>query len=118
MKSGALHTVRFAAGFVSAGAISSPYIGRAVSPWNSLVSSEGFSVMNGLNGVAGEVIQYEAFFKPTSSTSARVSLKVASPSVPVAFDTVSVREVRGYSVATPSDWAAMPMRLQICVTYR
>ena len=104
MNAGALHSVRFTAGFVSDGQIGPAYISRTASPWDSL--SGGISPFSGLSGMSGDVIQYEAFFKPTSNL-APLNFYVDTAGATVAFDNVSIREVTGYSLANPSDWAAM-----------
>ncbi|MBC7727444.1 MAG: right-handed parallel beta-helix repeat-containing protein [Microbacteriaceae bacterium] len=83
-----------------------PYIGRAVTPYDSM-ATDHFSSSSKLSGVAGEVIRYEGFFTAKSSDLAKVYLQSTTVGVPVFYDNVSVRELTGYSFSTAADWSAL-----------
>jgi parallel beta-helix repeat protein len=106
---GASYLVRHDTGFTGDATIGTPYIGQTTSPYGSMADSRGLTVVSGLSGTTGESISFEAAFSAARSGPARVHLKVLTPGVGVAFDNVSLREVKGYRVASHRDWAALAM---------
>ncbi|MDR7271769.1 hypothetical protein J2X20_004437 [Pelomonas saccharophila] len=106
MRAGAPHLYRYTATLGGAATLGWPYISRNATPWDSMATA-GYTSSVALSGSAGQVIRYEAFFTPKSSAEARVNLQVKTPGVSVRFDSVSVREITGFSFSTTADWAAV-----------
>jgi hypothetical protein len=108
MAVGTQYLVSFTAAFSGAGDIGHPDIARPGTPFESFIDSSGLRSSNTtLTGRAGDVIRYEAFFTASSNDAARINLRVYTPGVPVAFDSVSLRPVTGYQVSNFSDWGAV-----------
>lgn len=100
--------ISFTAVFSSATDITHPNIARPDTPYDSYVDDQGLKSPNTtLSGKAGDIIRYKAFFTASSSDEARINLRVSTPGVPVAFDSVSLRPVTGYTVSDFKDWGAL-----------
>lgn len=106
MRAGAPHLYAYTATLGGAATLGWPYISRNATPWDNMATA-GYTSSVALSGSAGQVIRYEAFFTPKSSDPARVNLQVKTPGVSVRFDSVSVREITGFSFSTTADWAAV-----------
>ncbi|WP_349255027.1 right-handed parallel beta-helix repeat-containing protein [Roseateles caseinilyticus] len=106
MRAGAPHLYAYTATLGGAATLGWPYISRNATPWDNMATA-GYTSSVALSGSAGQVIRYEAFFTPKSSDLARVNLQVKTPGVSVRFDSVSVREITGFSFSTTADWAAV-----------
>ena len=106
MRAGAPHLYAYTATLNGAATLGWPYISRNATPWDNMATA-GYTSSVALSGSAGQVIRYEAFFTPKSSIEARVNLQVKTPRVSVRFDSVSVREITGFSFSTTGDWAAV-----------
>lgn len=104
MAPGVLHVYSYRATPNSNATVAQPYISRSVWPWDQMTPS--YRSTSSRNGTSSSVVRYEAFFVPTSSAPARVNLMLETLSVPVLFDSVSVRPVTGMSFAQSSEWAA------------
>jgi parallel beta-helix repeat protein len=102
-----LYAVSFTAALGGTGAVTFPFINRSKSPWTSLLPSNAWSKIKPISGNAGDVIEFEGMFSPTSDEPARVSLRTAAPGVPVHFDSVSVREVVDFETGSPAAWTAI-----------
>ncbi|MBL0297911.1 MAG: hypothetical protein IPQ21_12135 [Betaproteobacteria bacterium] len=72
-----------------------------------MADAKGFGGYIPRRAGAGETLLYETYFVPKSSAPARVNLQVETVRVPVAFDSISVREIIGFSLGYPWDWAAV-----------
>lgn len=107
MRAGAPHLYAYTATLGGAATLGWPYISRNATPWDNMATTAGYTSSVALSGSAGQVIRYEAFFTPKSSVEARVNLQVKTPGVSVRFDSVSVREITGFSFSTTADWAAV-----------
>ena len=109
MRPGALHVYRWSAVMPSsvAATVGSPYIGRAVTPYDAMSDERGFVAYLGRGGQAGEVIDYETFFVAKSDAPARINLQLETLRVPVTFTLASVREVTGITTARTADWVAL-----------
>ncbi len=83
-----------------------PYISRNGSPWDEMNDWRGFQGRSTLDVGAGQTLNYEAFFVPKSSDSARVNIMIQTQGVPVSIDSVSVREVEMWLSSGPSEWVA------------
>jgi len=106
MRAGAPHLYSYTATLGGAATLGWPYISRNATPWDSMATA-GYTSSVALSGSAGQVIRYEAFFTPKSGVEARVNLQIKTPGVSVRFDSVSVREITGFSFSTTADWAAV-----------
>lgn len=107
MRAGAPHLYAYTATLGGAATLGWPYISRNATPWDNMATTAGYTSSVALSGSAGQVIRYEAFLTPKSSVEARVNLQVKTPGVSVRFDSVSVREITGFSFSTTADWAAV-----------
>ena len=109
LKPGAPHVYRWTAVLpnVSSATVAAPYISRDISPWDSMADARGFVGYGTRRVNAGEVLQHESYFIPKAAYPARVNLQLETLGVPVAVDTISVREVTGYGLAQASDWVAL-----------
>lgn len=101
------HVLRFNATFGSAGTIARPGIGTNTNPSTSILGSQGYVTLNSLTGSAGDVINFQGIFVPNSGASARVNLGMNTPGTSVSFDSISVKEVTGYTWSKASDWSAV-----------
>ena len=106
LKPNAPYLYTYTARLAQAATLRYPYIGRAVTPYDSMATGP-FSSSSKLSGVAGEVIRYEGFFTAKASDPAQVFLQSKTVGVPVFYDNVSVRELTGYSFSTAADWSAL-----------
>lgn len=106
LKTNAPYLYSYTARLGQAATLRFPYIGRDVTPYDSMATGP-FSSSSKLSGVAGEVIRYEGFFTAKDSAPARVYLQSRTVGVPVFFDNVSVRELTGFSFSTAADWSAL-----------
>jgi parallel beta-helix repeat protein len=106
MKANVPHLYAYTAALGGAATLGWPYLSRAVTPWDSMALS-GFTSSVGLSGAAGQVMRYEGFFTPKSAEPTRVNLQLQTAGVPVSFDSVSVREISGFSFAKSSDWGVV-----------
>lgn len=109
LKAGAPYVYRWAAVMpATAGAsLGAPYISRDGTPWDSMANAAGFETFTTRSASAGERLEYEAFFVAKASDPARVNVQLETPGVGVAVDTVSVREVLGYTSAATGDWVSV-----------
>jgi len=108
MTAGTQYIVSFTASFSAATEIAHPNIARPETPYDSYVAAPGLRSSNStLQGHAGESMRYEAFFTASSGDPARINLRVATPGVAVAFDSVSLRPVTGYTMSNFGDWGAV-----------
>ena len=106
MRAGVPHAYRWTAVAGATGfTMGRPYISRAGTPWDDMNDATGFMTLNKLVVPAGQTRQYEAFFVPKWSAPAQVNLQLATLGVPAFMDSVSVREVSGWTFAAPADWA-------------
>lgn len=105
MRAGIPHIITFTGVLGGTGAIEQPFITRSVAPYNYFVDDDGIATVSPRSGVAGDIIRFEGMFKTWTGDEARINLK-SSGGVPVAFDSVSVREVTGYRVPAMSELAA------------
>jgi hypothetical protein len=106
MNAGKPHLYSYAATLHGAATLSWPYISRSVTPWDSMATGP-FSSSVSLSGTSGQVIRYEGFFTPKSNAGARVNLQIKTPRTAVSFDSVSVREITGFSFSTIADWGTV-----------
>lgn len=106
MRASAPHLYSYTATLDGVATLGWPYISRNATPWDSMATA-AYTSSVALSGSAGQVIRYEGFFTPKSSVEARVNLQVKTPGVSVRFDSVSVREITGFSFSTNADWAAV-----------
>ncbi len=100
------HVLRYQAGY-SGTARLRPWIGRNLSPWDSLVLNDLYVTFNDQTGSAGDTIQQELFFQPKTSTVARANIQMTTYGVPTTVDSVSVRPLLGYTLAKPADWVTV-----------
>ncbi len=107
MVPGALHVARFTAGMGGKGAITAPFINRLNSPWTSLLEDGTWSTLKPIAGNTGDVLTFEAVFRPTSSEPARISLRTSAPGVAVHFDSVSIKQIIGYQMGKMADWSGV-----------
>ena len=108
MTAGAQYMVSFTASFAGTADIAHPNIARPDTPFESFIDAQGLKSKNTtLSGKAGDVIAYEAFFTAASSEAARINLRVETPGVAVAYDSVSLRPVTGYDVSNFGDWGSV-----------
>ena len=109
LRAGALYLYRWTAVMpaISGAVIGPPYVSREATPWDVMADARGFSGYIPRRAGAGETLSYESYFVPKSSAPSRVNLQVETVRVPVAFDTVSVREITGFNVAGLWDWTAV-----------
>lgn len=109
MRAGAVHAYRWTAVMPpsAAGSVGLPYISRSVSPWDPMTDSRGFVGYGSRRAGAGERLSYERFFSPKAGDAAQVNLQLETLRAPVAFDSVSVREVLAFEPAQPRDWSAL-----------
>ena len=91
----------------SGAVVGHPYVSRETTPWDVMADAKGFAGYIPRRAVAGETLSYESYFMPKSSAPARVNVQIETVRVPVAFDSISVREVIGFSLAYPRDWSAV-----------
>jgi parallel beta-helix repeat protein len=106
LKPNAPYLYTYTARLAQAATLRYPYIGRAVTPYDSMATGP-FSSSSKLSGVAGELIRYEGFFTAKASDPAKVYLQSKTVGVPVSYDNVSVRELTGFSFSTAADWSAL-----------
>ena len=106
LKPNAPYLYTYTARLAQAATLQYPYIGRAVTPYDSMATGP-FSSSSKLSGVAGEVIRYEGFFTAKASDPTQVYLQSVTVGVPVFYDNVSVRELTGFSFSTAADWSAL-----------
>ena len=105
---GGRYQVNFTARFFGSGDIAHPDIARPATPYDSFVDQQGLSSVNTtLAGEAGDNMQYEAVFTANATVRGRMNLKIVTSNVPVAFDSVSMREVLDYKVAAFGEWGAV-----------
>lgn len=109
LRAGAAYLYRWTAVMpATAGAlVGPPYVSREESPWDVMADAKGFTGYIPRRAGAGETLLYESYFMPKSSDPARVNLQVHTARVPVAFDSISVREITGFTLANPGDWSAV-----------
>lgn len=110
MKASMPHVLRYTAVPLGATTLETPYLSRAASPWDSMVAAPGFVTQSVTSGQAGDVISYEALFvssTTSANTVSRLNLKARTQGVPVAFDTVSLRQVNAYQWPQPGEVAAI-----------
>lgn len=109
LQEGAAYLYRWTAVMpATAGAlIGPPYVSRETTPWDVMADAKGFTGYIPRRAGAGETLLYESYFMPKSSDPARVNLQVHSVRVPVAFDSVSVRRITGFTLANPDDWSSV-----------
>jgi hypothetical protein len=109
LRAGALYLYRWTAVMppTSGAVVGPPYVSREVSPWDVMADAKGFGGYIPRHASAGETLMYESYFMPKSSAPARVNLQVETGRVPVAFDSISIREIIGFSLGYPWDWAAV-----------
>ena len=91
----------------SGGGLGPPYISRDSTPWDTMADAQDFISITTREGVAGERLDYEAFFMPKSADPARVNLQLSALGVSVGIDSASVREVLGYTAARRGDWISI-----------
>ncbi len=102
-----LYLVKVTAGFNGTANISHPYIGRATSPFDSMIAGADTSVLTATSGGAGDTLRFESFSRTSSSGSARMHLKASNNgSAAVHMDGASMRAVSGYQLADPAAWSA------------
>lgn len=106
LKPNAPYYYTYTARLAQAATLRYPFIGRAVTPYDSMATGP-FSSSTNLSGVAGEVIRYESFFTAKAGDPAKVYLQSKTVGVPVFYDNVSVRELTGFSFSTAADWSAL-----------
>ncbi|MGQ3051428.1 MAG: right-handed parallel beta-helix repeat-containing protein [Roseateles sp.] len=106
MNAGKPHLYAYTATLHGAATLGWPYVSRSVTPWDNMASG-AYSTSVGLNGSAGQVIRYEAFFTPKSNAASRVNLQVKTPGTAVSFDSVSVREITGFAFSSIADWGTV-----------
>ena len=108
MKAGSQYYISYVASFGGQATISHPNIARPVTPYESYVDPAGLSTGNTtLSGAKGESLKYEAFFVSTSNDDAIAHFRIETVGVPVAFDSVSLRPVIGYTISHLSDYSAV-----------
>ena len=111
LRAGVPHVLRFSAwmpGQIGA-TLAAPYISRETTPWDGMADARGYAGYGALRAAAGEGLETEAFFVPKESTPSRINLQLETAGVGVVFDSVSVREVTGYSSASLADWSALAL---------
>lgn len=107
LAAGVPHLLQWTAVATQAAAmVGEPYLSTTQSPWSKINDARGFVTLGSREVKAGEVQRYEAFFMPTTSASARVNMQLDTLGVPVHFDEVSVREIRGWWLGGPPQWVA------------
>ena len=106
MKAGVPHAYRWAALMppTAEAALGAPYISRDGTPWDSMADAAGWASYTARSAAAGERLDYEAFFIAKGANPARVNVQLETPGLNVLVDSVSVREVLGYTTATPAEW--------------
>lgn len=109
LRAGALYLYRWTAVIppTSGAEVGPPYVSRELSPWDVMADAKGFAGYIPRRAGAGETLMYESYFMPKSSASARVNLQIETVRVPVALDSISVREITGFSLAYLWDWSAV-----------
>jgi hypothetical protein len=109
LKVGTPHLYRWSATMPadSSARVGQPYISRNDSPWDTMTDIQGFTAPSARQAEAGQTLQYDAYFVPKSDAPARVNLQLDTPNAAVAFDSVSVREVLGYRIASPGETQAL-----------
>ena len=109
LRAGAPYLYRWTAVMpASSGAVvGPPYVSREVTPWDVIADAKGFTGYIPARGGAGETVAYESYFMPKSSDPARVNLQIETVRVPVAVDAVSVREITGFRLSYPREWASV-----------
>lgn len=107
MKTGALYLYRYKAiGSGGAVTVNPAYIARAESPWNDMADGSGYTGRSPRSVKAGQVLDHESFFVPTSSAPSRVMFQLETQGVPMHVDSVSVRQVTMWLGSGPSEWVA------------
>ena len=109
MRPRTVHLYRWSAVMPTAAAatVGAPYIGRAVTPYDTLSDALGFVSYLSRGGQAGEVVDYETFFVPKSNDAARINMQLDTLRTPVTFTLASVREVSSITAARSADWVAL-----------
>jgi hypothetical protein len=102
MTAGAPYVLSFTSSYGGTARIR-PWVARNGTPWDSVLDGT-LSAMTPLTGSNGDVLQYEGFFKPTATTSTKLMIQMATMGVPVGFDSVSVRQLTGYSLSNKAEW--------------
>ena len=109
LRPGALYAYRWSA--VSAtgavASIGSPYVSRDGTPYDQMADARGYVGYRSRQAAGTVALNYETFFVAKSDAAARVNLQLETLRVPVAFDSVSLQEVTGYTVAQLADWSAL-----------
>jgi len=91
---GALYRLKFNGSFLTDGAMSIP----------GTAGGTGLSSFVNRSSTAGQTVNYEGFFAATG-TSSRINLG-ATAGTRIGYDGLSVKQITGYTLAKPSDWAA------------
>jgi len=91
---GALYRLKFNGSFLTDGAMSIP----------GTAGGTGLSSFVNRSSTAGQTVNYEGFFAATG-TSGRINLG-ATAGTRIGYDGLSVKQITGYTLAKPSDWAA------------
>jgi parallel beta-helix repeat protein len=103
MKVGGMYRIGFSAAYAKGGTVSKPGISPVTSTGSPVIT--GFTAATSLAGVTGQTINYEGFFTATNNVPSTVHLSSAAGTT-IGFDSVSLREVTGFTVSKLSDWTA------------
>lgn len=107
MRAGVPHVYSWTAiSTVGDAVIGQPYIARSVTPWDQMSTNSGFVGLGARRVSSGQPLRFESFFTPKANDPAIVVLQLETAGLRVYLDSVSVREVLGWSFGQPESWSA------------